>query len=203
MAEVQPLSSLYALLRGAWPDVNVVAGEDVNEDDALVDTLDGDHLENFGRRSDPKPPVSLSCRCNADEVPADTIAYVQSGAPYVIHACPVFWSLSMLPANHIGEPSKVGTMVHEFTHFTDDKGMALRHPPVPGKNVSSLSYALELAASSSRRCSIPERVQVFRFGSSTRFFSAGIVRGRRVRSLEPAKPPPVTKLRRATPVGRR
>ena len=101
----------------------------------------------------------------------------------------------MLPANHIGEPSKVGTMVHEFTHFTDDKGMALRHPPVPGKNVSSLSYALELAASSHPGAVRFPNAYKFSFWVKHTVFSAGIVRGRRVRSLEPAKPPPVTKLR--------
>lgn len=152
------------------PDVNVIAGEDVNDDDALVDsTLMAIIWRISGDGVTPKSPVSLSCRCNADEVPADTIAYVQSGAQYVIHACPVFWSLPMLPANHIGEPSKVGTMVHEFTHFTDDKGMALRHPPVAGKNVSSLSYALELAANSH-----PGAV---RFPNAYKFFVLGQAHG--------------------------
>jgi len=117
----------------------------------------------------PKPPVSLSCRCKTDEVGEGTIAYVQSGAPYVIHTCPVFWTLRMLPANHIAESSKVGTVVHEFAHSTDSKGTALHHPPVAGKNVSSLSYALELAATSH-----PGAV---RFPNAYKFFVLGQAHG--------------------------
>lgn len=152
------------------PDINISTGEVVNEDDALVDsTLLAILWRISGDGVTAKPPVSLSCRCNADEVPAGTIAYVQSGAPYVIHTCPVFWSLPMLPANHIGESSKLGTMVHEFTHFTDSKGVALRHPPVPGQDVTSLSYALELAAESH-----PGAV---RFPNAYKFFVLGQVHG--------------------------
>lgn len=152
------------------PDINFTNGEVVNEDDALVDsTLLAIIWRITGDGVTAKPPVSLSCRCNADEVPEGTIAYVQSGARYVIHACPVFWSLPMLPANHIEESSKLGTMVHELTHFTDGRGLALRHPPVAGKNVASLSYALELAAESH-----PGAV---RFPNAYKFFVLGQVHG--------------------------
>jgi hypothetical protein len=152
------------------PDVNISTGGVVNEDDALVDsTLLAILWRISGDGVTAKPPVSLSCRCNANEAPAGTIAYVQSGAPYVIHTCPVFWSLPMLPANHIAESSKLGTMVHEFTHFTDSKGLALRHPPVEGKNVASLSYAMELAVES--------HSGAVRFPNAYKFFVLGQVHG--------------------------
>lgn len=152
------------------PDVNISTGGVVNEDDALVDnTLLAILWRISGDGVTAKPPVSLSCRCNANEVPEGMIAYVQSGAPYVIHTCPVFWSLPMLPANHIEESSKIGTMVHEFTHFTDSKGLALRHPEVDNKDVRSLSYAMELAADSH-----PGAV---RFPNAYKFFVLGQVHG--------------------------
>lgn len=152
------------------PDVNIGAGEQPAPDDMAVDAqLFALGWRMAGDGFTAKPPVTLSCRCNSDEVPSNTIAYVQRSGLYVVHVCPVFFSLPLRPVEDIGSSSRAGTLVHEFTHFNDTIAPDLVHLPVEGKDISSVAYALEIAVS--------DRSKAVRFPNSYKFFVLGQVHG--------------------------
>lgn len=92
-------------------------------------------------------PLSFDCKCKQKNV----YAYVNTGAPYLIHLCGAFWTAPLS-----GTDSKGGTLVHEMSHFnvtagTDDwaygqtacRSLALSDPTRALDNADSHEYFAE------------------------------------------------------------
>lgn len=63
--------------------------------------------------------MTLNCNCDDPNAnPTTDVVYVYPTIPYVVHACPLFWTAPLLPTSR-DENSKVGSLIHEGIHFTD------------------------------------------------------------------------------------
>ena len=78
------------------------------------------HVRISDDQSVPKPVMSVTCQCTAEDLPdhATATAWVDPSVHYVVNACPAFWAAPLLPTVK-NENSKVGTIIHEATHFID------------------------------------------------------------------------------------
>lgn len=68
-----------------------------------------------------KPDMTLTCQCTADDLEnyATAMAWVDGSTHYVVNACEHFWQAPDVPAVR-DENSRVGTIIHETVHFSDD-----------------------------------------------------------------------------------
>lgn len=67
------------------------------------------------------PPITFTCECDLSDLPEATYAWVLPNIHYVINACP---RLSAAPHMSVfpDAVSKVGTLIHEASHFSDMYG---------------------------------------------------------------------------------
>lgn len=93
----------------------------------------------------------ITFKCGSDLCSSNWYAFVYAGEPYRIYLCNVFWN-----APETGTDSKMGTLVHETSHFnvvasTDDhvygqsgcKNLALSDPAKAIDNADSHEYFVE------------------------------------------------------------
>lgn len=66
------------------------------------------------------PQVELTCHCKdaQDRLPT-VMAYVRRPHHYKINTCPRFWASPAIPT-YKDQPSQIGTLVHEASHFEGD-----------------------------------------------------------------------------------
>lgn len=71
-------------------------------------------------QSIPKPIVSATCQCTAEDLPDYQIAtaWVDPNTHYIVNTCEKFWQSPHMPTAR-DENSKVGTIIHEMVHFSD------------------------------------------------------------------------------------
>src|SRR5690606_17668059 len=65
--------------------------------------------------------MTSTCQCSADDVPKPdkTVAWVEIDTHYVVNICPNFWLYNDFPRfKHEG--TRVGTLIHEASHFEGD-----------------------------------------------------------------------------------
>ncbi|MBB1061297.1 M35 family metallo-endopeptidase [Marilutibacter spongiae] len=62
--------------------------------------------------------VAVTCHCEAGKDRPDAMAYIQRPYHYIINSCPAFWQSPRVPTFK-DQPSQVGTLIHEASHFED------------------------------------------------------------------------------------
>lgn len=69
-------------------------------------------------QSVPKPVMTVTCQCTAEDADPEASAWVRPDDHYVVNTCERFWQSPHLPTAR-DENSKVGTILHEAVHFSD------------------------------------------------------------------------------------
>ncbi|MEJ1097301.1 MULTISPECIES: M35 family metallo-endopeptidase [unclassified Pseudoxanthomonas] len=131
------------------PRVNPVDPDDPTTNDAQVDLgIAAIYARMSDDQSIPKPIVTAACDCTAEQESKHWIAYVIPTQHYVVHTCSSFYAAEMIPTGSPDSASKVGTLLHEVSHFSDSlwSGTSDIVDPVTQLGVRTYDGAISLAA---------------------------------------------------------
>lgn len=131
------------------PRVNPVDITNTTSDDAYVDQgVAAIYFRVSDDQSIPRPIVTAACDCNADQESKNWIAYVIPNEHYVVHTCSAFYAADMFPIGHPDNTSKVGTLLHEISHFSDSYWAGTNDNVDPVTQTGTYTYAdaINLAA---------------------------------------------------------